>query len=497
MLKTIQPVRAVTMTALVSGLLTVAACGGPQVTAPPAESLMSETVAGTQTCAEPGGDDAQLFLVQWDATDLSSFEAKAERDVVFVRYEGCEMKVLHGCSDSGIAGRYGTYGKPRWTSGNVESIDIKTQDELFAQLPLGAASFGGELSQGKALKLTYHVTGNVTSTRDEVYQKDLASNARCASATHFVWSYNLGAFELGASETTAVGAEASVAGYGGGGSSERERKVVKHGGEIANCSSQDQRSCRVPIRITLRALNSGEPPTAAQQMEAVTPNQAASISEASLNEAQGMMNGAMLRNSAEQKLMARDGAGCLNDLDRADQIDRQGGKTPQLAFLRGRCLMAAGQCGEGKKVVRGALAAMDTDRRKPDATLDFETQQMADDFCASAKTGGMAPGQAVMTALPQIQMALAQNNADACYKLGTDLANAAAAMDPQTRKNSAYATIPMLAMKAAGCVATAGRCEDAKKLFSIAWKVENPGKANDAKALNDDFSFWVAPCAGK
>ncbi|MEL6177760.1 MAG: hypothetical protein AAFS10_02355 [Myxococcota bacterium] len=482
---------------LVGSLWMGCAGGSPQMPGGTGADLMKETVAGAQTCPEPGGEDANLFLVQWDATDLSSFEAQAERDVVFVRYEGCEMKVLYGCSDSGVAGRYGTYGKPRWTSGTIESIQIETQDELYAQLPLGAANFSGELSQGRALAMQYYVTGTAAATRDDIYRADLSGNPRCEGATHFVWSYNLGAFSLAANQSTKAAAEATVAGYGGGGSTARDEEIVKTGGDISNCTSQDQRSCRVPIRITLRGIRDSEPPSVAEKMESVTPNQAESIQEANLNAAQNMMNGAQLRFAAEQKLMAKDGAGCLAELDRAERMDRQNARTPQIMMLRGRCQMAAGSCTEGKATIRSALVTMDADRRKSDATLDYEVQKFVDDYCASAATGGVAPGQQIIQSLQGMQMALAQNNADDCNTLGHQMIDAFTAMNPQTRQSGAYSVIPMMVQKASTCVASAGRCQEAKALFSKAWPLQNPDKAGNATALQEDFEFWVSECKGK
>src|SRR5262249_54351557 len=73
--------------------LASAACGGPQVAAGRGQALIEQTTVGKNRC-QSDGDEHRLFVVEWNATDLSSFEAKASRDVVLVHYEGCTMKPL-------------------------------------------------------------------------------------------------------------------------------------------------------------------------------------------------------------------------------------------------------------------------------------------------------------------------------------------------------------------------------------------------------------------
>src|SRR5215472_10771056 len=106
------------------------ACGSAPALGPH-KNLMDRTTSGQNRCAVAKSHD-RPFVIEWDATDLASFEGKAARDVVFVRYAGCEMQVLDGCSDS-IPGRYGKYNEPTFTSGNVEGVDIADEDELYAK----------------------------------------------------------------------------------------------------------------------------------------------------------------------------------------------------------------------------------------------------------------------------------------------------------------------------------------------------------------------------
>ena len=47
------------------------------------------------------------FIIEWDATDRSSFEAYAANDILVVRYEGCDMQILEECRDDSIRGSQG------------------------------------------------------------------------------------------------------------------------------------------------------------------------------------------------------------------------------------------------------------------------------------------------------------------------------------------------------------------------------------------------------
>ena len=99
---------------LVSGLfcvglaaLFVSACGGDSSIAPGTKTAaevqaagMGQSFAGKNKCNPKNAD--RPFVIEWDATDQSSFQARASNDVVFVKYEGCDLKIIDGCVvDSG------------------------------------------------------------------------------------------------------------------------------------------------------------------------------------------------------------------------------------------------------------------------------------------------------------------------------------------------------------------------------------------------------------
>jgi hypothetical protein len=145
----------------------------------------------------------------------------------------------------------------QWTSGSVETIDISTESELFAKLPLGAASLGGRVDSGDALHMEYYVSGVRSATRASVHRNELAQNPSCADATQFVYGYNLGAFALASKSKLTSAVNGSYFGFGTGGSSASSSNAEKRGGLLSACSTdsaKESKDCRVPIRLRQRPL---------------------------------------------------------------------------------------------------------------------------------------------------------------------------------------------------------------------------------------------------
>ena len=326
----------------------LAHCGGGTALPPPEHTLMNRTAAGEGRCPITKSHE-RPFVIEWDATDLASFEAKAAHDVVFVRYEGCSLSVLE-CSDSGLRGKLGAYRAPEWTSGTVEGFDMHTEGELYAQLPLGAASLSGRIEAGEALQLRYFVSGVASATRDAIYRAELPK--RCEGATHFVQAYNLGAFELASSARNKGSVSAKAGGFGGGGSQSQASSILKHGGEIDACRDEATRTskrCQVPIRIALRAIEAGAPPA-----DAPPASTAPAPGGGGTN---ALLEAGKLRNAAQDKSNDGDAVACLRDLDRAREIDPDPEHEKFVGQLRAQCTMKTGKCEAGKDMLRAYFRA--------------------------------------------------------------------------------------------------------------------------------------------
>ena len=107
----------------VSALASVlAACAGGSGPVPGTKSAsdvqtagLSQTAVGKNKCDPKSAN--RPFVIEWDATDMSSFESRASNDVVFVKYEGCDLQIVDGCSSDSVRGSFGSYKPVDWTSG--------------------------------------------------------------------------------------------------------------------------------------------------------------------------------------------------------------------------------------------------------------------------------------------------------------------------------------------------------------------------------------------
>jgi hypothetical protein len=255
--------RALTLLALAGLTISPLGCRMQQtagVRASGQSRLMDESFAAQNACNPE--ENNRPFIIEWDATDMSSFESLAAKDIVIVKYEGCKLRILDACVGASIRGSDSAYKPPEWTSGSLETLDINNEGELYAKLPLGQATLGGRVAGGERFHMEYFVSGTVSASRDAVYRGDFAGNPDCDAATHFVYGYNLGAFALGSANEISSEVGGSVYGFGAGGSHEKGRTAEKKGGDLSTCtpSATEVAGCKTPIRLNLRSIRDGETP---------------------------------------------------------------------------------------------------------------------------------------------------------------------------------------------------------------------------------------------
>ncbi len=433
-------------------------------------SLMDKTVAGKNKC-DPKNQD-RPFIVEWDATDLSQFEAITSNDVVFVRYEGCELRVIDSCRNDSLKGTLGSYKTVDWTSGSVEKMDISNEGELYAKLPLGAATLGGRVSAGEAFHMEYFVSGVRTATRPAVYRADVDSIAGCKGATHFVYAYNLGAFALGSTKNIKVDANATVWGVGAGGGSKQASAAEKRAGLLESCrgeSAKEIQTCKSPIRLTLREIDSGSNPDAKAAVAPETPD--------ALNLA-GKVDAKMKRNekaqahadAARAKSVARDGKGCLAELDAADKLDPRPfvvSTSPgsYWSMMRGQCLMMSGQCAAGRTAIRKYLEKSVGDHLGPEA-LDAQVDALAGMYCQGTN---LPPRDQLLQAHSALQAA-SQTKKDVayCHQAYERVKKLAAQVEPNGPDDMvvSYAKRAQHELAASQCLARAGDCPASWAMFS-------------------------------
>ncbi len=183
------------------------------------------------------------LVVEWPAADRAALEARANRGLVAVRYEGCEMEILSGCE---VDGSYEFVALNR----KRERVSIHNADELYARLPIGAASLEGKLERRGELVVDMTIVGRKQSDR-HVFGKD-ELQGRCESATHVLTGLTVGAFTLKAGASAEVGAGINVAGAGAGGRTVRAQELLAADGDADQCELQadDARAgCGALLRV--------------------------------------------------------------------------------------------------------------------------------------------------------------------------------------------------------------------------------------------------------
>src|SRR4051794_40248393 len=120
-MKSLRGIFALTLASLPLAMTFATACGAPGAPTMPSPQTaqetqsraMASTTAGQNKCGAKNHN--RPFVIEWDATDTSSFEARAKTDVIFVKYDGCELRVLEGCVNDSARGSFGSYRQPEWT----------------------------------------------------------------------------------------------------------------------------------------------------------------------------------------------------------------------------------------------------------------------------------------------------------------------------------------------------------------------------------------------
>ncbi|HEX6764911.1 MAG TPA: hypothetical protein VF103_05520, partial [Polyangiaceae bacterium] len=228
-------------------ILLFGACGG----APEPHAALTHSWEGGANCGVFRGQ-AEPLVVEWPAVDRAKLEALAKGGALVAHYADCRLEILSGCQTNA------TYA---WTgvTPKQERETIRTRDELYASLPLGAASLEGALQKSGALEADLTVVGHFQATRATLREDELRGD--CAAATHLVRSYSVGAFKFfsGSSESASGGAK--VAGTGVGAATSTQRELLTQDGSEVTCVNSvpggPPPGCGAVVRLELVALDEG------------------------------------------------------------------------------------------------------------------------------------------------------------------------------------------------------------------------------------------------
>ena len=225
----------------------VSACGAGNL----ASNLNTPPTPGDPAkCGETRKEERPL-IVEWPSSDRMALETRARQGVVIVHYVGCEMEVLQRCR---VAAKYSYLGGTR----KVDKVVMKDADDLYANLPVGAANFAANLQRSGQLTVAMNLVGRYEAASSTVGADEL--QGECEGATHFVYGVTVGAFDFFAGGDASVGASGGIAGFGAGGHSEADRQTLTTDGDASACdkASPDDRApppqCGALIRLEVVPL---------------------------------------------------------------------------------------------------------------------------------------------------------------------------------------------------------------------------------------------------
>jgi hypothetical protein len=247
---------------LAGGLLAVA-CGGDQKgpAVPTAGPSTGEAFGGVQCSAVRPQTEPDLMA--WDSGSRATLKSIEDQGVAVVHYEaeGCNVSlhVLPNCVAKG------SYSFSAYSA--TETKMARNANELFAELPVGAAKLSTQLKGTRAIRTDYMMAGVESLKIGSTFKREELVGD-CADATHVVSKIYVGGFALAAGETRDLEGGASVfvapaVSAGGGAKSESAVEHLQHEGVAKACEEAQEKGtpspqCSVPLRIALMSLGAQE-----------------------------------------------------------------------------------------------------------------------------------------------------------------------------------------------------------------------------------------------
>lgn len=245
-------------------------CAPPKVAEPLKAPTPAEAFAGVQCSAVRPQTEPDLMA--WDPGSRASLARLRQEGLVAVRYraEGCnvELELLPHCI--GRSAKYTFLPYPE-----QQTKLARTAEELYAQLPLGAAKLGGKLKGEQMIRTDYVLVGTAAIPADlKIERASLTGD--CARATHVISAVYLGGFQMFAGDAREISGGVSVFSLGGGGDWTQKAERLDSAGQAEACQTaakegKEVAQCAVPLRIGLLAIDAGSAPRGAAATPAATP----------------------------------------------------------------------------------------------------------------------------------------------------------------------------------------------------------------------------------
>ncbi len=241
-------------------LLLLAGCKPDPAPSKDQQALVSAFGGDRGQACKYVSSQSKPYVVGWDEIKLNDLQRAIDRGVpLAVRYEGCSLEVLLGCT----VGR-GSYRFSRATMTMPQVVELRDAGEAVAEFQLGGIGLEAYFDRYARLEVTRALGGTWELVEDMDFFDDDLSGSRCEGATHVVGAVDVGAYRVQGNQGTAGGAKASGgvsgarAGVGGSGSSSRSELSQK--GQPDQCratawgQSMPPPECNTPLRLTLEPI---------------------------------------------------------------------------------------------------------------------------------------------------------------------------------------------------------------------------------------------------
>lgn len=177
---------------------------------------------------------------------------------MIVAYDCASIRVLNGCKAPSSGYEFaGVQRKER-------VIQLKSRDDVAANLPFSGGKVGGELTSGRTIDLATVTIGQSSVVLTNPDRQAL--EGPCEGATHYVASASLGAFSMRRGSLGKVAAVAEMFKMGASAKSESQKLDDANDGSLASCltsrsdSEKPPEECHAPLRLELQPLKGAEAP---------------------------------------------------------------------------------------------------------------------------------------------------------------------------------------------------------------------------------------------
>jgi outer membrane protein OmpA-like peptidoglycan-associated protein len=233
------------------GLVLLAACSPPQIAGKPlAPTTTQDAFKGTSCSAVRPQTEPDLMA--WDPQSRGLLSVLHRREVVVVRYaaNGCnvELELLSNCHAKG-AYEFAPYASRSFKLAHNEN-------ELFAQLPIGALDIAANLSGDRAIRTDFMFVGIDSLPDDATFRSTDLAGIDCPRATHVVNRVYLGGFAMAAGESRTLDATSTFLGTQAGAKSAASIRQLDSEGNVEDCETAQRDGkpnggCQTPLRIGL------------------------------------------------------------------------------------------------------------------------------------------------------------------------------------------------------------------------------------------------------